>query len=440
MPRIIARNRIPRVSIANRPITFRPDDSGGQAPGVPIGSVLLSATAPNIAGQVYEDGSVVSPQGMLRVGNYPALWAAQGGVTGTPLVTNPNSGSTSFYASAVWRGAVYSNSLAQVKSRPTPLGTPGAVLWTMANFIVGMSVISSNLLVIGTYNGGNGFLQVATDDVTRTAEVPIGGNLGGSANLLRVAFQATGAILALMQWTGPLLRSTNNGASWTAINGALSNPNERAWLAIWRAQSGAIWMVSAEGQMASSTDEGASWAVGTPPGGQTFQNSSNGSTGQFIGSASVDLIGRKGYAISGPGALVSFSLDFPMAGNTAVTAAGVYGTPATTGCPAGGLVIIASSGTRPGLWYAPFADPSAASQGVPLANFPNTVLSLTASGIAYPAPIPDGRMYFESGNWAGAGTFLSWGIPDLWDGFYRWTVTPNANPLLSLQKPYIRIK
>lgn len=441
MPRIIAQSRIPRVSIGNRQIAVPPTLVDPR--GVPVGSMLLSAAAPSITGQTYEDAAVAS--GMIRKGDYPLLYDAAGPISGLPLVSNPSPPNNAHAACAVWNGAVYMGmtGVGAVKKRAAPLSPdPGGNVWATTMFVQGLSV-ANGLLVVGGPSGANGFLQVATDDATRTAEVNIGANDTANPNRLRAAFGATGAILAIMQVNGPLFRSINNGVAWTQPSAAiLSNPAQRVWMAIWRGIPPAIHMVGQAGAIATSVDEGATWTINTAVPGATFNfnNMSNGAIGTFHTSVVVDPVTRKGYGLADDQKLYSFNLDNPtVAGFTVLTAA-VYGAN-TAVCiyTPYGLMTHSQAVTRTGLWVAPWSNPTAMVQVLTLAQFPNQAQYCPIGGMAILPPIPDGRLYFEAGPW-GSGLYLDWGIPDLADGFYRYLAATTPTPLTSGAKPYIRIR
>lgn len=412
---------------------------------------LLPASVPVSSVAVYQD-ALAQPAVPLKALDYPALFAMQGPISGKSAVKNAQTVATAVTGftmrwSVVWKGQIYSAAnTGALRKRATAMSpVPGADLigamtpasltglCATANYLVETSQ-SANALTLRTLSG---------NDVP-TAQIAMGALWDASAVYVHTAFENnTGTLFALPTNPGPILRSTNGGAAWTAITSGLGT---RTWTCMWRSGS-TLYMLDKLQVLGTSNDDGVTWVVTTGlanvSGQIVCQQDSNR---QAISMVVFDPITRLGYFINNSGGMRSFNMDNPTAGFTIDQADGSWGAP--TGMrfanTAYGLLTYMQTNyqARPSFW--------ARKRGVSgkfLQVCSNAFLPIDtgAFGACYSLAgsfmdLGDGYMTFDNSPDTVPTTLpISWQMGDLVNTFDRYSLP--VDPFLpSLRRPFIRVQ
>ena len=294
--------------------------------GLAVGDITWAFANPDAAH--YQDALVSQT---LTVPPYTALLAMQGPLFGKvrPFPQNAaNSTTLALDMGCVWKGALYSATgngaiLKRANMAAAFTAVPGIAPTSGFSGKVTASYPLGTFLLIETFSNPNGFLTVATSDTVKSATVLIGG--GGITPNIHSVIEGVAAntLIALSMNAGAIYRTTNGGATWALITGALSVPADRVWLAGWK--NGAnLHMLGAQGVIATSTDDGATWTVNTAvPGATPLYQPAPSAVQNYTTTCFDKRPGvLKGYFLGATGGVYSWSLTNPGAGFTQETAPG----------------------------------------------------------------------------------------------------------------------
>lgn len=352
--------------------TFNNAAPAGGAAGASFGGNFLTVqplaplSTPTAVGAVYED-ALAAPSAWKKTSDYPALYAVQGVPTGrVNFISNAMSVASAISGfnwrqSQVWKGQIYSAaSTCAIRKRASSMAAmAGADLFgpVASNSHSGM-MATANYLVQLLWQSPNTSLRTVSGADVMSATVGVGNIWDGAVTMGHTAFETgTGTMIVLVTNPGPILRTTNGGAAWTAITSALSTTAARIWTCIWK--SGAnLYMVSQQGNLATSTDDGVTWTlnIGIPGAPSAFQ-CYNDANRQGVSLIALDLVLRRGFGITNIGQMLTWDLDNPTAGFTVDLASPWWTTPTgmrfvntTYGLMAYLQNTATPTGTRVGIW------------------------------------------------------------------------------------------
>lgn len=443
MPRIIAQNRIPRVRIGNRYIGFRSGDGGG---GYQVGDVVYSLTPVSVAGQTWEDVSI-APSAPYLTADFPALAAKLNFPAGVVYSIAGSATGATFQSRLcyVYQGALWGvSSGAQLRRKLTIDGPYGANLFASSpnaiyDFSTDLSLGQGATRLFASGGGGAiGYVMTITDETTATGWVNVNGD-GSSPYQVWAALEVGPANTFILthRIAGPILRTTNNGVSWTPITSALGS---RIWGCIWRSGSN-IFMLSMAGDLATSVDDGLTWGVTTGLPGAAAIGTASYSDNVQKAAVMFDFASRTGYVVtSGSPRLLSFNMDAPATGFTAVTAVNTFAPGAQFYCDANYMYSLTSYNltTKIGLWRAKFTDPSNWTQSVAPAGLPiqgNPGASVTNNTGGYLALSMAGVSVYVNSINAGAALTALWAMANGVTSFDRPTL-----PDIGALNPWMRVK